>query len=67
MLGPGEERFAKPAAWLRLEEELGRELPTDYKQIVDAYAPVQINGHLTLSHPASHWWNLGETMRSRYG
>ncbi|MFF2130724.1 hypothetical protein ACFVW1_36240 [Streptomyces olivochromogenes] len=64
MLGPGEERFAKPAAWLRLEEELGRELLTDYKQIVDAYAPVQINGHLTLSHPASHWWNLGETMRS---
>lgn len=63
MLGPGEERFADPAAWLGLEEELGRKLPMDYKQIVDAYAPVQINGHLCLSHPASEWWNLGEEIR----
>ncbi|WP_239486689.1 hypothetical protein [Streptomyces durocortorensis] len=64
MLGPGEERHADPAAWLSLEEELGRTFPGDYKQIVDAYAPVQINGHLTLSHPASSWWNLGEEIRS---
>lgn len=64
MLGPGEERFADPAAWLSLEEELGRQLPTDYKQIVDAYGPVQINGHLCLSHPASERWNLGEEVRS---
>lgn len=27
MLGPGEERYADPAAWLSLEEELGRTLP----------------------------------------
>jgi hypothetical protein len=64
MLGPGEERYADPAAWLSLEEELGRTFPGDYKQIVDAYAPVQINGHLTLSHPASSWWNLCEEIRS---
>ena len=42
MLGPGEDRYADPAAWLSLEEELGRTFPADYKRIVDAYAPVQI-------------------------
>ncbi|MDX3593783.1 hypothetical protein PV749_21945 [Streptomyces sp. ID03-2B] len=55
MLGPGEERYAAPAAWLSLEEELGRTFPGDYKQIVDAYAPVQINGHLTLRQAGGTW------------
>ncbi|MEY2249117.1 hypothetical protein AB8A21_40400 [Streptomyces sp. BF23-18] len=64
MLGPKEERLSDPAAWLRLEEEVGRALPADYKQIVDAYAPVQINGHLYLHHPASEWFNLAEHIRS---
>ncbi|WP_405638661.1 SMI1/KNR4 family protein [Streptomyces uncialis] len=64
MLGPEEGRLADPAAWLKLEEELGRTLPSDYKRIVDAYAPVQINGHLSLAHPASGSWNLGAEMRS---
>ena len=36
MLAPGEDRYADPAAWLSLEEELGRTFPADYKQIVDA-------------------------------
>ncbi|MFF9063717.1 hypothetical protein ACF09E_00015 [Streptomyces sp. NPDC014891] len=65
MLGPAESRYPDPAAWLRLEQELGRELPTDYKAIVDAYAPVQLNGHLYLSsHPACSWRELGEEIRS---
>ena len=64
MLGPGARRLADPAAWLRLEEGLGRSLPEDYKRIIDTHAPVQINGHLTLSHPASGRFNLGEDMRS---
>ncbi|PBD02279.1 hypothetical protein BX281_10533 [Streptomyces sp. Ag82_O1-15] len=64
MLGPGERRLADPAAWLRLEEGLGRGLPEDYKRIIDTYAPVQINGHLALSHPASGRFNLGEDIRS---
>lgn len=65
MLGPGENRYDDPAAWLRLEQDLGRGLPTDYKAIVDAYAPVQLNGHLYLaSHPASAWRSLGEAIRS---
>jgi hypothetical protein len=65
MLGPAESRYADPAAWFRLEQELGRELPMDYKAIVDAYAPVQLNGHLYLSsHPACAWRELGEEIRS---
>ncbi|MFF7334963.1 hypothetical protein [Streptomyces sp. NPDC008150] len=64
MLGPGEGRFADAAAWHRLEEDLGRKLPSDYKRIVDAYAPVQINGHLFLAHPATGRFNLGEDIRS---
>ncbi|MFJ3877160.1 SMI1/KNR4 family protein [Streptomyces sp. NPDC090077] len=65
MLGPAENRYADPAAWLRLEQQIGRRLPADYKAIVDAYAPVQLNGHLGLSsHPACAWRNLGEAIRS---
>ncbi|MFG2483809.1 SMI1/KNR4 family protein [Streptomyces virginiae] len=65
MLGPAENRFADPAAWLRLEQELGRTLPADYKALVDAYAPVQLHRHLYLaSHPACAWRDLGEEIRS---
>ncbi|MFD9575834.1 hypothetical protein ACFWBI_39230 [Streptomyces sp. NPDC059982] len=65
MLGPAENRCNDPAAWLHLEHEIGRRLPADYKAIVDAYAPVQLNGHLSLSsHPACAWRNLGEEIRS---
>ncbi|WP_406406203.1 hypothetical protein [Streptomyces sp. NBC_01643] len=32
VLGPGEGRFADPAAWLSLEEELGRRVPMDYSR-----------------------------------
>ncbi|MEV8006224.1 SMI1/KNR4 family protein [Streptomyces parvus] len=65
MLGPAHHRYADPAAWLRLEQELGRRLPTDYKAIVDAYAPVQLNGHLYLSsHPGCAGRELGEEIRS---
>ncbi|MEU6277367.1 hypothetical protein ABZ871_33945 [Streptomyces populi] len=64
MIGPPENRYADPAAWARLESELGTELPADYKTVVDAYAPIQINGHLFLSHPATSRWNLPEKIRS---
>ncbi|GCB46680.1 SMI1/KNR4 family protein [Streptomyces sp. NL15-2K] len=43
MLGPGQRRLADPAAWLRLEERLGRSLPADYKRIVDTYAHAAMN------------------------
>ncbi|MBT1094216.1 SMI1/KNR4 family protein [Streptomyces sp. Tu102] len=63
MLGEPSWRYRDTAAWRKLESDLGVELPTDYKEIVDAYAPVQINGHLHLSHPATERWNLGERIR----
>lgn len=63
MLGPAENRHADPPAWNRLQEELGVELPADYKTVVDAYAPIQINGHLYLHHPATERWNLAEQIQ----
>ncbi|MFE2474197.1 hypothetical protein [Streptomyces mirabilis] len=30
---------------------------------MDAFAPIQINGHLYLSHPATERWNLGRNSR----
>ncbi|MFI6943694.1 SMI1/KNR4 family protein [Streptomyces sp. NPDC050418] len=64
MLGDPTERFRSPAAWRALEADLGVSLPADYKEIVDAYAPIQINGHLALDHPATQRWNLSEWIRS---
>ncbi|MFI2205979.1 SMI1/KNR4 family protein [Streptomyces sp. NPDC020192] len=64
MLGEPTWRHRDPEAWLGLESELGVSLPADYKEIVDAYAPVQLNGHLSLHHPATERWNLGEWIRS---
>ncbi|MEV5944459.1 SMI1/KNR4 family protein [Streptomyces sp. NPDC051994] len=31
---------------------------------MDAFVPIQINGHLYLSHPATERWNLGQNIRS---
>ncbi|MCX5526630.1 SMI1/KNR4 family protein [Streptomyces bobili] len=64
MLGEPQWRYRDPETWHRLENDLGGCLPADYKEIVDAYAPVQLNGHLYLSHPATKRWNLGEWIRS---
>jgi hypothetical protein len=64
MLGEPSWRYRDPAAWRNLENDLGVSLPADYKEIVDAYAPVYVNGHLYLSHPATERWNLGERIRS---
>ncbi|MFI8827321.1 SMI1/KNR4 family protein [Streptomyces sp. NPDC053431] len=35
-------------------------LPTDYQALVDAYAPVHLNGDLYLHHPATERWNLDQ-------
>lgn len=59
MLGPGEQRFANPAAWDELERRFGSELPEDYREFIDAYAPIQLNMHLYFHHPATSSWNLG--------
>ncbi|WP_416956195.1 SMI1/KNR4 family protein [Streptomyces sp. Agncl-13] len=63
MLGEPSWRYRDPEAWRRVENELGVGLPADYKEIVDAYAPVQINGHLYLTHPATERFNLAEDIR----
>ncbi|SCK53103.1 hypothetical protein YUYDRAFT_06940 [Streptomyces sp. ScaeMP-e48] len=64
MLGPSGNSHADPAAWQRLENELGVELPGEYKTLIDLYGPLQVNEHLFLSHPATDMWNLGKWMRS---
>ncbi|WP_053684945.1 SMI1/KNR4 family protein [Streptomyces sp. WM4235] len=59
LLGTPRDLFAGHAAWQPLEAALGVSLPDDYKHLVDAYAPVQINGHLYLDHPANEFSPLG--------
>ncbi|MEU5051887.1 SMI1/KNR4 family protein [Streptomyces sp. NPDC021096] len=63
MLGEARGYGASPEAWADLEASLGFELPADYKKILEAYGPVQLNGHLYLDHPATARWNLGEWIR----
>ncbi|MCY0937341.1 SMI1/KNR4 family protein [Streptomyces sp. H34-S4] len=63
MLGPPENLYADPHAWTRLHEELGVDLPADYQAIIDAYAPIELNGHLYLHHPATERWNLTTWIR----
>ncbi|MFF5797512.1 SMI1/KNR4 family protein [Streptomyces albogriseolus] len=52
----GEPRFHwdDPAPWEDLERELGVAFPGDFREIVDAYGSVTINGQLYLQHPARH-------------
>ncbi|RST04396.1 SMI1/KNR4 family protein [Streptomyces sp. WAC07149] len=63
MIGPSDDRCTDAAAWLRLEDELGRSLPADYKAIADEYGACQINHHLYLHRPTDGWWDLGTWMR----
>ncbi|MEV0036861.1 SMI1/KNR4 family protein [Streptomyces sp. NPDC050804] len=63
VLGEPPTLHASPSAWQDLERELGFELPEDYKGIIDGYAPVRLNGHLYLLHPATHRWNLVRWVR----
>ncbi|MER6252033.1 hypothetical protein ABT224_11775 [Streptomyces sp. NPDC001584] len=58
--GTGPDRPADPAARLRLEGEIGRELPSGYKSVIDAHAPVRLHGHLYLTSRAA---DLGEMIR----
>ncbi|MGW0468454.1 SMI1/KNR4 family protein [Streptomyces sp. NPDC003027] len=63
MLGPAQNHCVESAAWDGLHAELGFRLPPDYLTLVDAYAPIQLNGHLYLSHPKTERWNLGQWIR----
>ncbi|MFF8596321.1 SMI1/KNR4 family protein [Streptomyces sp. NPDC015220] len=62
----GEPRFnwSDPAPWIELEGELGIEFPADFREIVDAYGSIEVNGQLYLQHPAGHLLHsLGEVIR----
>ncbi|MGW8884269.1 SMI1/KNR4 family protein [Streptomyces sp. NPDC055749] len=62
----GEPRFnwSDPAPWIELEQELGIDFPADFREIVNAYGSVVINGQLYLEHPAGHLLHsLGGTIR----
>ncbi|MEV4992332.1 SMI1/KNR4 family protein [Streptomyces niveus] len=62
----GEPRFnwSDPAPWIELERELGIEFPADFREIVDAYGSIEINGQLYLKHPAGHLLHsLGRAIR----
>ncbi|MFD7286773.1 SMI1/KNR4 family protein [Streptomyces sp. NPDC057539] len=62
----GEPRFnwVDPAPWIELERELGIEFPADFREIVNAYGSIEINGQLYLKHPASHLLHdLGRTIK----
>lgn len=52
----GEPRFnwPDPAPWIELEWDIGAEFPADFREIVNAYGSIEINGQLYLKHPASH-------------
>ncbi|MET7890810.1 SMI1/KNR4 family protein [Streptomyces mirabilis] len=64
MMGSRGNLHADASAWRRLESEIDGEFPDDYKFLVDGYGPIQINGHLYLSHPATERWNLGKWISS---
>ncbi|MFE7602085.1 SMI1/KNR4 family protein [Streptomyces sp. NPDC057494] len=62
----GEPRFnwSDPAPWTELEQEFGVEFPADFREIVDAYGSVTVNGQLYLEHPAGHLLHsLGKTIK----
>ncbi|MFJ9808723.1 SMI1/KNR4 family protein [Streptomyces sp. NPDC101158] len=62
----GEPRFnwSDPTPWNELRQEFGIEFPPDFREIVDAYGSITINGQLYLEHPAGHLLHsLGKTIR----
>ncbi|MFI0235704.1 SMI1/KNR4 family protein [Streptomyces sp. NPDC016845] len=64
LLGEPQFNWSDPTPWNELEQELGMVFPDDFRQIVDAYGSISINGQLYLSHPARHLQhNLGEEIR----
>ncbi|WP_044371742.1 SMI1/KNR4 family protein [Streptomyces noursei] len=64
LLGDPRFNWTDPAPWVALEQELGVELPADFREVVDAYGSIEINKQLYLKHPAGHLLHsLGEEIR----
>ncbi|WP_225080921.1 SMI1/KNR4 family protein [Streptomyces sp. CoT10] len=56
--------WSDPAPWTKLEQEFGIEFPADFREIVNAYGSIEINGQLYLKHPAGHLLHrLGDMIR----
>ncbi|BAJ31634.1 hypothetical protein KSE_58640 [Kitasatospora setae KM-6054] len=53
MVGPGRPDRPESVEWGGLEGLLGIELPADFKEIAETYAPVTLNHHLTLTRPGT--------------
>ncbi len=64
LLGDPRFNWSDPAPWIELEREFGVEFPADFREIVNAYGSIEINGQLYLDHPAGHLLHsLGRTIR----
>ncbi|MFE2140607.1 SMI1/KNR4 family protein [Streptomyces sp. NPDC059456] len=59
MIGKPRDLFLGIDEWDRLENDLGVTFPGDYKSIINSYAPVRMNHHLYLDHPANTFCPLG--------
>ncbi|MGX2995512.1 hypothetical protein JNUCC64_14640 [Streptomyces sp. JNUCC 64] len=56
-----------PEPWRTLERETGARFPEDFRRFADAYGPVLINDQLSVFHPATTWFNLGDAIREEPG
>ncbi|WP_328946110.1 SMI1/KNR4 family protein [Streptomyces sp. NBC_00250] len=54
LLGEPKFNWSDPAPWTAREKEFGIEFPADFREIIDAYGSIEINGQLYLKHPAEH-------------
>ncbi|MER7955937.1 SMI1/KNR4 family protein [Streptomyces sp. NPDC096030] len=65
---PRRKHEASAAAWERVEANFDAPVPDDYKKIVQAYAPVQVNWHLYFLHPEEDLeiW-MGQTIEAFRG
>ncbi|MCP2314267.1 hypothetical protein [Kitasatospora paracochleata] len=62
MIGPGRPDRPESSGWAEVEGLLEVELPADFKQIAETYAPVTLNHHLTLTRPGTQFFNLAERL-----
>ncbi|MCT9092386.1 SMI1/KNR4 family protein [Streptomyces sp. ASQP_92] len=52
-----------PDKWREIEAEYAISLPVDYKELIERFAPVELNNRLYLHHPGFDSWNLSQWMR----
>ncbi|MFG2694105.1 SMI1/KNR4 family protein [Kitasatospora sp. NPDC048407] len=65
MIGPSPADRPEFVEWGEVEGLLGAELPADFKEIVETYAPVTLNHHLVLTRPGTQFFNLAERLEQQ--